>query len=115
MMTVVKPAAAIAIAMMTITAASATMLQGEQRTEVIASSAGSCLDTNVKSADNRPYTLAVVNAFCTCVGTAVVDGFSIEELSAAGKQMTPEFEKRRDAMSAKCSAATFGKARPQGK
>ena len=93
--------------------AGATMLQGEQRSEMIKSSAGSCLDSNIKKAENRPYTLAVVDAFCTCVGTSVVDGFTLEELGAAGNKMTPEFEKRRDAMAAKCSASTFGKARPQ--
>ena len=89
------------------------MLEGEQRAEVLKSSAGSCLDTNMKKPENRPYTIAVVDAFCTCVGTAVVDGFSIEELTAAGKQMTPEFEKRRDGFATRCSAATFGKAKPQ--
>ena len=93
--------------------AGATQLQGDARAEVLKSSARGCLDTNMKKPENRPYTIAVVDAFCTCVGTAVVDGFSIEELTAAGKQMTPEFEQRRDGFATKCSAATFGKAKPQ--
>jgi hypothetical protein len=109
-----KPAAWLIVACtVAVAPALATQLQGDQRTEVLKSSAGGCLTTNMKKPESRPYTLAVVDAFCTCVGTAVVDGFSIEELTEAGKQMTPEFEKRRDGFATKCSAATFGKAKPQ--
>jgi hypothetical protein len=93
--------------------AMATQLQGEQRASMIKQAASGCLDNNVKKPDNRPYTLAVVDAFCTCIGTGTVDRFSIEELVQAGEKMTPDFEKRRAVMTSKCAADTFGKAKPK--
>jgi hypothetical protein len=97
--------------MMFVTPAVATQLQGEQRTEAIKSSTGTCLANNLKKPENRDYTVAAVNAFCTCVGTGAADTFSIEELIAAGEKMTPDFIKRRAAFTQKCAASTLVKAK----
>jgi hypothetical protein len=93
------------------TPAFATQLKGEQREEFLKMSVGICLDNNLKKPENRNYTLAAVNAFCTCVGTQSVDRFSIEELQAAGDKMTPDFISRRTAFTQKCAGDTLAKAR----
>ena len=98
-------------AMMFATPALATQLQGEQRTEALNISTGTCLDNNLKKPENRNYTIAVLNAFCACIGTASVDTFSIEDLQAAGEKMTPEFISRRTAFTQKCASNTLGKAK----
>jgi hypothetical protein len=100
---------AIIACMIFATPAFATQLQGEQRTEFLKMSIGTCLDNNLKKPENRAYTLAAINAFCTCVGTASVDLFSIEDLEAAGEKMTPDFISRRTAFTQKCAGNTLGK------
>jgi hypothetical protein len=102
---------AIIASMIFATPAFATQLEGEQRAEFLKMSTGTCLDNNLKKAENRAYTLAVINAFCTCVGTASVDLFSIEDLQAAGEKMTPDFISRRAAFTQKCASNTLGKAK----
>ena len=96
-------------AMMFATPALATQLQGEQRTEALNISTGTCLDNNLKKPENRNYTVAALNAFCTCIGTASVDIFSIEDLQAAGQKMTPDLVNRRTAFTQKCGSDTLGK------
>jgi hypothetical protein len=102
---------AIIACMMFATPAVATQLQGEQRSEFLKISTGTCLDNNLKKPENRNYTLAAINAFCSCVGTASVDLFSIEDLQAAGEKMTPEFVARRTAFTQKCASDTLAKAK----
>lgn len=107
-----RTARAIVACMLLATPAMAEQLQGEQRTEFIKIAKGTCLDNNVKKPENRAYTLAVVDAFCSCVGTSSVDLFSIAELEAAANALTPDFIKRRAAFTNKCADNTLRKFKP---
>lgn len=89
--------------------AAATQLQGDDRAQIIKNTSASCLDRSVKEQETRPFTLAVVDAYCTCFGTAIADGFSVEELTAASNGMTPEMLKKREGFVSQCGASTFGK------
>jgi hypothetical protein len=99
------------LALLAASPALATQLQGEQRTQMIELSKSKCLNNNIKKPENRGYKLAVVDAFCACVGTGAVDSFSIEELEAAATEMTADFVKRRAAFTNKCGDDTLAKAK----
>jgi hypothetical protein len=90
-------------------AAAATPLSAEDRLLLEKGTTNSCLENQVKDADNKAMTVGQLWVYCDCYAKAFFEGWTVEDVQKNKDALMPEAARKAAEYSKKCAASTLKK------